>query len=58
MHHNSGQLHLKQVSWQITKLLPLGNFTFDKITQACYNAIYETVMSYLCLDPFHLLHQS
>lgn len=42
MHHNSGRLHLKQVNWQITKLLPLGNFTLDKITQACYNVTYET----------------
>ena len=32
MHHNSGQLHLKQVCWQVTKKLRLGNFIFHKTT--------------------------
>lgn len=32
MHHNSGQLHLKQVCWQVTKMLRLGNFIFHKTT--------------------------
>lgn len=59
MHHNSGQLHLKQTRWQITKFLPFGNFTFDfkKITQACYNVIYETD-GIIIFNPFHLLRRS
>lgn len=32
MHHNSGQLHLKQVCWQVTKKLHLSNFKFHKTT--------------------------
>lgn len=45
MHHNSGQLHLKQVCWQVTKkVAPLATLFFRKPHwQAYYNVTHEAL---------------
>lgn len=45
MHHNSGQLHLKQVCWQVTKKLRLRAtlFFIKPHWQAYYNVTYEAL---------------